>query len=100
MRKPLCVVAGLLVLAGAARPGCAADSTRDFSVQASAVVQASPAQITLSWPEGTCAANSYTVYRKAPCAPSWGKGIALPATATTYSDNHVAVGTPYEYQIV
>src|SRR5205823_10115800 len=58
------------------------------------------AQITLSWPEGTCAANSYTVYRKAPGATSWGKGVALPATATTYKDDHVAVGTPYEYQIV
>ena len=36
MRKPFCVVSGLLMLAGAVRSSPAADSTRDYSVQASA----------------------------------------------------------------
>lgn len=77
------------------------DSTREFSVQASASVEASPARIKLSWPADTCARpNNYTVSRKAPGAASWGTPTTLPATATTYVDTRVAVGSRYEYQIV
>src|SRR6266850_2482577 len=102
MRKPLSVmVTSLLMLATAAPRAHGMDSTREFSVQASASVQASPAQITLSWPQDTCARpNTYTVFRKTRSATSWGTGITLPATATSYVDNQVTIGTPYEYQIV
>src|SRR2546421_7221387 len=101
MRKPLIVVASLLILATAVPKGRAADSTCEFSVQASASVEESPPRIMLSWPQDTCTRpNAYTVFRKGRGANSWGVGIALPATATSYVDNDVAVGTPYEYQIV
>jgi hypothetical protein len=40
------------------------------------------------------------VYRKAPQEASWGKAIVLSGTNTIYVDNQVAIGTPYEYQIV
>ena len=78
-----------------------ADSTWEFSVQVSATVQTSPAQITLSWPQDTyMVPNSYTVYRKDPSATSWSAVISLPGTATSYIDNNVSVGSAYEYQIV
>ena len=44
--------------------------------------------------------NSYTVYRKGPADSGWGTGTTLSGTATSYVDSNVAVGTPYEYQIV
>lgn len=44
--------------------------------------------------------NSYTVFRRAPGETSWGSGTTLPASATSYTDNNVTVGAPYEYQIV
>jgi len=78
-----------------------ADSTWEFSVQASAQVQANPPKIVLSWPQDTIGVPvSYTVFRKAPGAMKWGPGATLPGTSTTYVDNHVVVGTGYEYQII
>ena len=72
----------------------------DYVVQVTSAVQASPAQVTLCWvanPIGT----GFQVYRKALTVDNWGNPIAtLPATATGYTDASVAVGTPYEYQVV
>src|SRR5205085_2382293 len=60
-----------------------------------------PAQITLDWPQDTCAPpHHYTVFRKAPAATSWGAGTTLPGTATSYVDTHVTAGRAYEYKIV
>ena len=77
------------------------DMTWEFSVQATASVQTSPARVTLNWPQDQyLLPDSYTVYRKAPGDTSWGTGTTLPGTSTSYVDNNVVVGTPYEYQIV
>src|SRR2546430_2273596 len=101
MRKALSVVTGLLWLTAGALKSGAVENTREYSVQLSATVQASPAQINLSWPQDTCALpNSYTIFRKAPGATSWGTGTTLPATATGYADKDVTVGSAYEYQIL
>lgn len=79
----------------------AIDNTWDYSVQADSVVEFSPPKITLNWPQDTHGVPaSYTVYRKAPGATSWGAGTKLPGAVTTYTDTSVAVGRAYEYRIV
>src|SRR5438105_2940413 len=101
MRKALSVVTGLCLSIAAALTGRAAEATWEYSVQVSANAQAAPAQITLSWPQDTVLTpNSYTIYRKAPSATSWGAGTTLPGSATTYTDSNVSSGSAYEYQIV
>src|SRR6266446_10773540 len=100
MRKIHSAVFGIVILAASISRGWATEPTWDYAVEASATVQASPPQITLSWPQDTYAApSSYTVYRKAPGATSWGTGTTLAGTATSYTDTSVAVGTVSEYQI-
>jgi len=92
---------GLLLFAAAAQMVLGVEMTWEFSVQVSATVQASPGRITLNWPQDQyMLPNTYTVYRKAPSDTSWGTGTTLPGTATSYVDEKVIVGTPYEYQIV
>ena len=71
----------------------------NFSVQTSATVQSSPAQIVLSWPADPNSAG-YTVSRKLLQDSSWGPGIDLPADATSYTDTAVSVGAGYEYQVM
>src|SRR5438067_8663833 len=101
MRKALSVVTGLCLSIAATLTGRAAEATWEYSVQVSANARAAPAQITLSWPQDTVLTpNSYTIYRKAPGATSWGAGTTLPGTATTYTDSNVSSGAAYEYQIV
>jgi hypothetical protein len=101
MQKVISVVTGLLLSLCALVLSAHADDTWEFSVQVSASVQSSPPQITLSWPQDVyIVPNSYTVYRKAPNATSWGPGTTLPGTTTSYVDSNVSVGTAYEYQIV
>src|SRR5205807_1771737 len=101
MRKTLSIVFVLLFVAVTAFTAGAVEMTWEYSVQVSATVQASPAQILLSWPQDQyMVPNSYTVYRKAPSDSSWGNGTTLPGSATTYTDSNVTVGTAYEYQIV
>ena len=101
MRKAIGVAMGLLWFSVAPQMVRGVDMTWEFSVQVSASVQTSPARITLSWPQDQyMLPNSYTVYRKAPDDTSWGTGTTLPGTATSYVDDTVSVGTPYEYQIV
>jgi len=77
-----------------------ADTTWDYTVQISATVQSIPPQIALIWPQDDYGAISYTVYRKAKAATSWGTGVVLSGTTTNYTDTNVVVGTNYEYQIV
>src|SRR5438067_8349308 len=77
-----------------------ADSTWVYAVQISAVVQSSPPQITLNWQPDPYVANSYTIYRKAKEATSWGDGTTLSGSATSFTDYNVAVGQTYEYAIV
>jgi len=78
----------------------AEDSTWLYTVQISAVVQASPASITLNWEPDPYTVDSLTLYRKSKTATSWGAGTSLPTSATNFTDNNVAAGSTYEYQIV
>ncbi|MBP6642684.1 MAG: hypothetical protein KA186_06330, partial [Flavobacteriales bacterium] len=75
-------------------------SSERAAVRLNATVQASPASITLSW-TALSSTSSITVYRKLKSATSWGSSIANPsASATTWTDNSVALGTYYEYKVV
>lgn len=76
-----------------------ADSTWVYSVQVSATVQASPPKITLNWQPDQYGANSYTVYRKNVADSSWGAGVTLSGTTSSYVDASVTVGATYEYRI-
>src|SRR5262245_56242852 len=85
----------------AAAPSSGGESTSEFSVQLSASVETNGPSITLTWPQDSyLLPNSYTVYRKAPGGSSWGTGIRLAGTATSYLDKNVSVGAAYEYQVV
>jgi hypothetical protein len=101
MGKAIRIAIGLLLFASVVQMGRAVEMTWEFSVQVSATVQVSPSRITLNWPQDQyMLPNSYTVYRKAPGDSDWGNGVNLPGTATSYADDSVVVGTPYEYQVV
>ena len=100
MRKTFYAILGLAASLLAPFTGRAA-VTAEYSVQVSANVKASPAQITLSWPQDSISTpKSYVVYRRAPGVSSWGTGTTLPGSTTTYVDKNVDTGVPYEYQIV
>lgn len=77
-----------------------AQSCQDASVELSAIVQNSPARITLNWVV-SATATQHRVYRKLKTAASWGPIVAtLPGTATQYIDSTVSVGVSYEYKIM
>ncbi|MES2694345.1 MAG: hypothetical protein V4773_12790, partial [Verrucomicrobiota bacterium] len=79
----------------------AVENTWDYSVQVSSSLQTSPAKITLTWPQDTNGVPSgYIVSRRTPGSANWGEGKTLPGSATTFVDNDVVAGTPYEYRIV
>src|SRR5882762_6768369 len=101
MKKIFSAVLSLITMGLISQCGWAVEPTWNYAVQVSATVQVSPPQISLSWPQDTAAIpSSYTVYRKAPGATSWGTGTTLAGSATTYTDTSAAVGSAYEYQIV
>jgi hypothetical protein len=101
MQRTLSAAASMFLLIAGALSLRAVEMTWEYSVQVSATVQTSPAQITLSWPQDQCMApTSYTVYRKSLNGVCWGTGVSLPGTATSYTDTSVASGGTYEYQIV
>src|SRR5215469_8209154 len=100
MRKTFYAIVGMAVSLAGALTG-RADCTAEYSVQVSANVKASPAQITLSWPQDTVSTpKNYAVYRRAPGATSWGNAKILSGSTTSYVDKNVSVGVPYEYEIV
>lgn len=81
------------------------DSASAYPPELTAVVQASPAQITLNWPSVNGASN-YVIYRTttiggfAGGGGSWGSPVAtLDGSATSYVDSAVSVGTEYEYRV-
>lgn len=79
----------------------AQDAARNWSIQLTAEVQESPAEITLNWlPNEQTTPDTYLIWRKEKGATDWGSTITtLPSTTTTYTDNSVEVGVSYEYQI-
>ncbi|MBK6776281.1 MAG: T9SS type A sorting domain-containing protein [Flavobacteriales bacterium] len=91
----------LTVLAVLVASLCIAQSSSEFvSVPLSATVQKTTPSITLAW---TTLPNtsSITVYRKLRSATAWSSAIAAPAaSATSYTDYAVTVGTAYEYKVV
>lgn len=96
---PRLIVVGIVWAALIFAPGTDAQTAADYAVQVSAVAQASPARIALSWP-GDPKATQYTVSRKSREAGSWGAPKLLGATATNYIDANVSAGNAYEYRIV
>lgn len=79
----------------------AVDNTWDYSVQVTASVQASPAAISLSWPQDSAGVTTgYQVSRKAPGANAWGAAAQLSGSTTSWTDTAVAPGTVYEYRVV
>src|SRR3954471_9111187 len=77
-----------------------ADDTFVYAVQISATVQSSPPQIILQWEPDPYGAANYTVFRKTRDATSWGNGVSLPGSASSYTNTDVTVGSAYEYQII
>src|SRR6187551_1598132 len=72
---------------------------QDASVELSAIVQSSPAKITLNW-VANATATQHIVYRKLKAATAWGPSVAtLAGTATQYIDSTVSVGVSYEYKV-
>ncbi|HRH38775.1 MAG TPA: hypothetical protein PK760_10545, partial [Flavobacteriales bacterium] len=75
-------------------------SSQNAAVQLSATVQASPASVTLNWTT-LASTTSINIYRKLRSGTTWGSAIATPAaSALTWTDNTVSVGTAYEYKVV
>lgn len=71
----------------------------DVAVQLAAVVQPSPPAITLKWlPVNS--AQSYSIFRKAIGAATWGSAVAtLPGTDTAWTDYNVVADSVYEYRV-
>ena len=70
-----------------------------YAVQANAVVQSAPPQITLRW-SADPNATGYTISRKTPNGSSWSAVGSVGGSATSWTDVNVAVGTLYEYRIL
>jgi hypothetical protein len=96
--KSIVLPAGILAALLAGVRLLPAQSVSDSAVRVSAVVQASPPSITLSWP-GDPSAYVYDVYRKARDSSLWNTVTQLTASATGFVDTNVATGTVYEYWI-
>lgn len=78
----------------------AEDDTYLYAVQISAVVQAAPPQISLSWRPDKYGASNYIVFRKTKGSTSWGTGTNLSGAISNFVDAGVVVGETYEYQII
>ena len=87
MRKTIYAIIGMAVALASTLMG-RADATAEYSVQVSADVKPSPAQITLSWPQDTISTpKNYTVYRRAP-------GASLGQRKPFAGINHLLHGPP------
>ncbi len=79
----------------------AQSTIQEVSVLVSAVVRRSPAQVRLTWSSPTTQPATFTVYRRGKGERSWGPPLLVSTTAiTSYDDNAVIVGVPYEYRVV
>jgi len=76
------------------------DETWTYTVQISAAVQLSPAQITLNWEnDDVYGVTNFTIYRKSKNATSWTSFVSLNGSTFNWTDVNVSVGSTYEYQI-
>lgn len=90
----------LLILACLFCNATNAQTTADYAVQLTAVVQVSPPSIKLSWVKHTDN-PTYYIYRKTKTAQAWGAVIdSLTAADSTYTDNNVVSDSAYEYQVM
>ena len=98
--RGLLATAGLLLLATPA-PVTAQTTIQEVSVLVSAVVRRSPAQIRLTWSSPTSQPATFTVFRRGQGETSWGLPLLVSTAAiTSYDDDAVRVGVPYEYRVV
>ena len=101
MRTAVCVLALCLFSVAGWVSARSAEHTSDYAVQVSTMVQTSPPEIVLNWPQGSsCTNDSYVVYRKSPGANAWGRAIAYPGAQCSWTDTNVTAGVSYEYQVV
>src|SRR5690348_7946450 len=95
LRYTLLLLSALLAFRGVAQT-----PSERAAVMVSATVSATPASVTLNW-TALSSTSSITIYRKAKTATSWGSAVASPAaSATSWTDNGVSLGTAYEYKVV
>lgn len=77
------------------------DPTWDYAVQITATVQASPPRITLNWVQDSeMTPTNYMLFRKLPSDTSWGSGVTLGGSTTSFTDNNVQAGQAYEYRLL
>ncbi|MCB0699542.1 MAG: T9SS type A sorting domain-containing protein [Chitinophagales bacterium] len=77
-----------------------AQTTTDRAIRISASVTGNPASITLNWETTSSGTGSYSIYTKTKGSTMWSSvPISLPASANSYKDNNVTVGTGVEYYI-
>jgi len=75
-----------------------AQPAADYAIQLTATVQASPAQITISW-KPVATATSYALNKKAKTSGTWAFLKSVPATDSSYTDTKVITDSAYEYSI-
>lgn len=72
---------------------------KSFSVQLSASVQESPAQITLHWPNDVND-SLYKIARREKITDPWTLLGTYPGTKNSYTDINISVGKAYEYTVI
>lgn len=88
------ITAALLIAAS----GFSDDTPKNHALPVTALTQAAPPTITLSWPAATDA-TEYRVARKKLDATAWGADTVLPGTATQYVDSSATPGVTFEYAV-
>jgi len=74
--------------------------TEDMAVEVSATAQVTPPKITLHWKPIVYGSPSYSIFRKAKAATSWGGLMAtVPAGDSVYADATVIADSAYEYMV-
>ncbi|MFO1498469.1 MAG: fibronectin type III domain-containing protein [Verrucomicrobiota bacterium] len=71
---------------------------RDFAVEVTATVEATPPQIQLQWPAGSLA-RGYTVARKLLRESRWTPLATPQGTSKGFLDTNIVAGAAYEYEV-
>jgi hypothetical protein len=95
MRFPAIVFSLLLVLTA-----CGQSASDRTAVKLNATVTEAPPSITLQW-QPISNSTSFSIYRKAPTASTWGTAVAsLGGSITQWTDVNVTLGQSYDYKVV